>query len=82
MLKYSFMGKYSDNTEEEAKALLETTDKKILYTYGLRYRNPATKDVPVTNKKALEIFEGNSTCDVTEYEDYIDLNAYGEMDLW
>lgn len=82
MIEYSFVERYSNSTKEEARALLETTDKKILYTHGLKFRNPATKDVPVTNEKALELFDGNSTCDVTEHEDYVDLNAYSGNDLW
>lgn len=82
MLYYSFMSKNSNASKEEALELLKTTDKDILYTYGLRFRNPTTMDVLVSKERALEIFNSNSTCDVKEYEDHIRLNAYGEMDLW
>lgn len=82
MLKYSFMSKYSKNTEEEARNLLITTDKPIKYTFGLKMRNPTTNNVEISNEEALNKFDANGLSDVTEYTDYIDFNQYSGNDLF
>ena len=81
MISYSFMGGCSESSKADAKKLLETTDKQILYTNGLRYRNPTTMDVPIDKDKALDVFN-RDFCDVKECEDYVLLNSYDSNDLW
>lgn len=81
MINYSFFSK-SDSTKEEALKLLQDTNKKILYTFGLKYRQPTTYEVQINNSKALELFLKNSLSDVVEYEDYIDFNQYSSNDLY
>ncbi len=81
MLNYSFMSKHSDCSKEEAIELIKTTNKQILYTHGLGYRNPTINKVPVSKEKALE-HASNSLVDITEYEDYIHVNTYSGNDLF
>ena len=64
------------------KEALKMKGKPIQYTYGLGYRNPTTNHKPITLEEALKIVDTKSLLDAHEYEDYIHLNAYGEMDMW
>lgn len=81
MIKYSFYGK-SQNTIEEARELINRTDKELLYTDGFKYRNPTTYLVPITKEKALELVVEGNFVDVTEREDYIDINTYSSNDMY
>lgn len=81
MINYSFFSD-SENSKEEALKLLQTTKKEIRYTYGLKFRNPTTYEVPIDNSKALELFLKNSLNDVVEHENYIDFNQYSSNDLY
>ena len=81
MLKYCFMSKYSNCEKKDAIELIKTTEKPFKYTYGLSYRNPTTHNVPISREKALE-YAKDSIVDITEHEDYVHINRYGEMDLW
>lgn len=81
MINYSFFSE-SKSTKEEALKLLQDTDKKILYTYGLKFRHPTTYEVPISNSEALKKFMNNGLNDVVEYEDYIDFNQYSSNDLY
>jgi len=80
MLKMSFY----DGTlkKEEAKAFLTATDKPILYTYGLKYRNPTTRDVPKTKTEALSILDRAYLLDITEYPTHVDMNEFSSNDMW
>lgn len=80
MIKMSFF----DGTlnREEAIAAIKKENKPCVYTYGLRYRNPTTKDVYITKEEAIEIINKESLLDITEYEDRFDLNAYSGNDMW
>lgn len=80
MLKMSFY--HGTLNKEELKKFIEGTEKPIRYTYGFKYRNPTTKDVPISKERALQIVLEESLLDATEYEDYLDLNAYSEGDMW
>jgi len=80
MLKMSFYDGSLD--KEELKKFIRKTEKPIKYTYGLKFRNPTTRDVPVSKEKALKIVDRESLLDATEYRDYLDLNAYSENDMW
>lgn len=81
MINYSFFSK-SKNTKEEALKLLQDTNKKILYTYGLKFRQPTTYEKPIKNSEALKLFLDNPLNDVVEYENYIDFNQYSSNDLY
>lgn len=80
MLKMSFF----DGTLDREKAIktIVMTKKPCTYTFGLRYRNPTTKDVYITKEEAIEIVKKESLLDIKEYEDRIDLNAYSSNDMW
>lgn len=80
MLKMSFF----DGTLDREKAIetITTTVKPCVYTFGLKYRNPTTRDVYITKEEAIEIIKKESLLDITEYEDRIDLNAYSDNDMW
>gem|GEM_PF-1300603 len=80
MLKMSFY----DGTlnREELKKFIQETEKPIRYTYGLKFRNPTTRDVPVSKEEALKIVDRENLLDATEYRDYLDLNAYSGNDMW
>ena len=80
MLKMSFFDGSLDR--EKAIEAIMTTYKPCTYTYGLRYRNPTTKDVYITKEEAIEIINRESLLDITEYENRIDLNAYSANDMW
>lgn len=80
MLKMSFYHGTLD--KEELKKFIEKTKKPIRYTYGLKYRNPTTKDVPVSKERALQIVSTENLLDATEYESCLDLNAYSGNDMW
>lgn len=69
---------------EETINLLKNTDKTILYTSGLRYRNPTTLDVPISNNKAIAIINGGNWAhyDIDEYEDCIYFTTYSANDMW
>lgn len=81
MIDYSFFSS-SKSTREEALKLLQDTDKKILYTFGLKFRQPTVYEIPIKNSEALKLFLKNSLNDVVEYEDYVDFNQYSTNDLY
>lgn len=64
------------------KEFIESTEKPIRYTFGFKYRNPTTKNVPISKEKALEIVSKESMLDATELDDCLDLNAYSGNDMW
>lgn len=80
MLKMSFYDGTLDR--EKVKEEISKTTKDIKYTYGLGYRNPTTNHKPISKEEAIRIVETESLLDVTEYEDYIHLNAYSCNDMW
>lgn len=82
-VNYSFYSKdYGKTPKEIILYVLQTTKKPIRYTYGLKYRNPTTRDVPKTNAEAVKICKSESMIDVKEFADYIDMNAYSGNDMW
>ena len=68
--------------KERLKEFIEKTDKPIRYTYGLKYRNPTTCNVPVSKEQALQIVDTQSLLDAKELDDCLDLNAYSGNDMW
>ena len=80
MLKMSFY----DGTLNRAKAkeFIVETEKPLKYTYGLGYRNPTTNHKLITKEQAREIIDKESLLDVTEYDDYVHLNAFSSNDMW
>ena len=62
--------------------VLSTTNKRLLYTYGLSYRQPTTYKKPISNTEAMNIFKKGGLLDVTEFDDYIHLNEYSANDMW
>lgn len=81
MLKYCIMSKYSNCSKDEAIELIKDTDKEFRYTYGLEYKGPTTHRILISREKALEYARQPMT-DITEEEDCIHINQYGEMDMW
>lgn len=79
MLRMSFFDGTLDR--EKAKNLINKTEKDILYTYGLGYRNPTTHKQKISKERAIEIVDKESMLDVDENETFIHLNAYSENDL-
>ena len=80
MLKMSF---YDGTLNRDMLiAVIETTDKPIVYTYGLIYRHPTTYRKPVSKKEAVNIVKKESLLDATEEETCIHLNAFGDSDMW
>lgn len=80
MLKMSF----SDGTlnRDKLRKLIKDTNKKILFTYGLSFRNPTTNKKEITKEDALEIVTVESLLDAEEYQDYLFLNAFSSNDLY
>jgi hypothetical protein len=68
--------------KDRLKAFIEKTDKPIRYTYGLKYRNPTTLNVPVSKERALQIVDSQSMLDAKELDDVLDLQAFSSNDMW
>lgn len=80
MLKMSF---YNGTLNRETlRAVIETTNKEIVYTYGLGYRHPTTYRKPIGKYEAIRIINEESLLDATEEETCIHLNAYHINDMW
>ena len=67
---------------EKAIEIISNSNKPCVYTFGFKYKNPTTRDVPISKEKAIEIIKKESLLDITEYEDRFDLNAYSGNDMW
>lgn len=80
MLQYSFFGD-SKNSKAEAMEFLEKTDKVIKWTFGFKFRNPTTYEIPISNEKAIKLFKENSLTDVTEKDTWIDFEQYSSNDM-
>lgn len=80
MLKMSFFDGTLDRIK--AKEYIQKTEKPCKYTYGLGYRNPTINHAPISKDEAQRIVDSKSFLDITEYADYIHLNAYSENDMW
>lgn len=80
MLKMSF----SDKTLDRGvlRQFIKETNKKILFTYGLTFRNPTTNKKEITKEDALEIISVENLLDAEEYQDYLFLNAFSSNDLY
>ncbi len=79
LLKMSFFNGTLDI--QKAKEVVNNTNKKLSYRYGLSYRG--AEENPISKDKALEILDNNNgLLDVNEYEDKIILNEYSYNDMW
>ena len=81
-LNSSVMRKYGATPLPLCQAVIANTNKKILYTYGLRYRHPSTMDAPISKEKALAILERGGFIDVDENENAISITEYSTNDMW
>lgn len=72
----------SNPSREETLEFLKKSDKPILYTFGLAYRDPNIRNEPVTKEWAINQFEEEPMTDVDEYDDHIGLNSYSSDDLY
>lgn len=80
MLKMSF---YDGTLNRKVlQAVVETTDKPIVYTYGLGYRRPTIYRKPITKEEAQKVIEKESLLDAEEEENCIHLNAFSSNDMW
>lgn len=80
MLKMSFYN--GTLNRKQLLAVIETTDKPIVYSYGLGYRHPTTYRKPITKEEAVIIVNRESLLDATEEGHAIHLNAFSSNDLW
>lgn len=65
----------------KARAIIQKSNRKILYTHGLAYRNPTTYKKPITKEKAFELL--NYDClDIDFKEDCIEMNTYSSNDMY
>lgn len=80
MLRMSFY--YGTLNRERLIEFIESTDKKIVYTYGLGYRNPTTYRKPISKEAAIKIAKNESLLDATEEAECLHLNAYSGNDMW
>ena len=80
MLKMSFYNGTLDRVK--AKEVIANSNKELKYTYGFGYRNPTTHKKPIDKLEAYRIIDKEGFLDITEYEDYIHLNAYSDNDMW
>lgn len=66
----------------KAKAIIQKTDRKILYTHGLKYRKPTTYMKDITKEEAYNLISRESFLDINMTKDYIELNTYSENDMY
>ncbi len=80
MIKMSFF----NGTLDRKKAIetIVNSNKPCLYTLGFKFKDPTTKNVPISKEDAIKIVSTESLLDITEYEDKFDLNAYTSNDMW
>lgn len=66
---------------KKAKELVNSTNKKLTYRYGLAYRG--AEEHFISKDQALDILDNNNgLLDVREFEDKINLNEYSTNDMW
>ncbi len=82
ILNYSFMKNEISQHEEEIIGKINNTNKVILYTHGLGYRNPTTYKVPIEKEKAIELIKKESLVDFMEYTNCLYINTFSGNDLW
>lgn len=80
MIKMSFYN--GTLNRAELTDAVRKTEKPILFTYGLAYRNPTTYKVPVSVEKAVDIIEKECFLDAEEFTDHIHLNAFSANDMY
>lgn len=78
---YALMGESKFDRKEDLTKYLATSKKKILYTFGLSYRNPTIHKVEITLEQAIDNINKHY-CDVTELDDYIYVKCFSANDLW
>lgn len=80
MLKMSFYDGTLDR--KELIHFINKTNKTIKYTFGLLYRDPATKYKPISKQEAIAIANNADLLDAEEREDFLHLNAYHINDMY
>ena len=78
---YAVMGKSKFNRKEDLTKYLTTSQKKMLYTFGLSYKKPTIHKVEITLEQAIDNIN-KYYCDVTEFDDYIHVNCFSANDLY
>lgn len=78
---YAVMSESKFNRKEDLIDYLSANQKKILYTFGLSYRNPTIYKVEITLEQAIDNINKHY-CDVTELDDYIHINCFSANDLY
>jgi hypothetical protein len=69
-------------SKDEIVALVETTDKPFVYTYGLAYRNPTTHRKPISKDEAISFVKTKGMIDITEEAEVIHIEEFSENDMW
>lgn len=78
---YAVMSESRFNKKKDLIDYLTANQKKILYTFGLSYRNPTIYKEEITLGQAIDNIN-KYYCDVTEFDDYIYINCFSANDLW
>ena len=79
MLKMTFTKNLDKNV---LKDFIRTTDKPIVYTYGVTFRHPTTYRKPLSVDEALAVVDKEFYLDATEEENCLHLNAFSDNDMW
>lgn len=66
----------SDNTEDEIVPFLESTNKEIRYTHGLKRNKPTTFEKVISKEYAIMLATSVNNISVKEKDDFIDINTY------
>lgn len=80
MLNMSFYNGTLNRTE--LIDFISNTNKPIKYTFGLLYKDPATKYKPISKQEAIAIANGADLLDAEETQDFLHLNAYHINDMY
>lgn len=78
---YAVMSESRFNKKKDLIDYLTANQKKILYTFGLSYRNPTIYKEEITLEQAIDNIN-KYYCDVTELDEYIYINCFSANDLY
>jgi len=70
----------NSTTKTDVENLLRTTKKPIVHTEGLSMRNPTTYRKLISSNEGINKLTG--LVDVTEYDEFIEINTYHENDFF
>ena len=75
----SFKGTYD---KQKAIEMITNETRKIVYTYGFKWKCPGTMEVPVTKETALYILSRASIPDINDLGWALEIQDYSANDMY